>query len=106
MNTILKKAKEKKKPQISQLKGAKAKVMTKPKLAVSKPSVVAKTKAVAKSQSKPLSGGQRSMDMNKNNLEGRSYFLKVCLNPLASAPALDKTLGLLMVVNGQTEVGH
>ncbi len=63
----LKKAKEKKKPQISQLKGAKAKVMAKPKLAVSKPSVVAKTKAVAKSQSKPLSGGQRSMDVNKNN---------------------------------------
>ena len=63
----IKKTKGKKKPQAGALKQTKTGSMMKPKLAAGKATGVAKTKKAMTKKGKPLMGGQRNLDANRNN---------------------------------------
>ena len=63
----IKKTKGKKKPQAGALKQTKTGSMMKPKLAAGKATGVAKAKKAMTKKGKPLMGGQRNLDANKNN---------------------------------------
>ena len=63
----IKKTKGKKKPQAGALKQTKTGSMMKPKLAAGKATGVAKAKKAMTKKGKPLMGGQRNLDANRNN---------------------------------------